>query len=837
MASNHPGGPTGRSPFPARRRAPRTSFESFTEESHSPFLNNLLRFSPKNASLSPLNRNSVTNAGQPPRGGGRTRGGAFFAQTASTPVHGETTTTTTDPPFSPAAAGGSTPPTADTTTTTTPVWIDGVPLDQLRALTHSSLLSSPPTAVLYASLVYSKTHAPRDALVLARAHCTAHQMDACLRLLDAAGLLLVQQQPSAAESGGSWQAVLVACQALAYQEEWNMMIDLLEDVCRSNSSSTTTTTTSTVGVDASSSTTTFGQLASSQPLEDTDTIGWRELQRSIPSPSEHEVHPLALLCWHRGHAYYETGCSLRATTFWKLALRMDCRCQPAWESLLQKNLLSVQEAHHVVTEQMEFRKDQEWLRALYMARIELTPQEPTAISTTTTSIANKMATTTKMPAVPETPIGPSFADPDASSIDASSSMIHNMTSPMHVMVRTPTTGTGFPGAGGAVVSKLVTAPPQIQKDVDEAFADLWDKYKLQDAPQILAMAARRAYRRYEWKQALQYCQDLAQLNPSLDDAAFCYVATLIHLGHKRVLFRLAHEWVSANPQSASAWFAVGGYYYCIGRYHVAQRHFCRATRLDSQCPEAWIAFGCSFAACDESDQALASFRAAQRLSPGEHTSLLYMGMEYVRTNHTVLAHYFLHAAKTASGGDPLCLHELGVLAAHTGDVASAVQWYRRALATTAVENNDDDDDHVDGCTDPYWEPTLFNLGHALRKLRRYPEAEQCYRKCIALCPDHCAAYTALAFTYHLMGALDRAISLYHQALSLKPDDPLSTDMLHKALQSQVEQQARRLMALPPLAAANQPTTGTPRYQQQQASWKEDSSHMSEGMDDSDMDMR
>jgi anaphase-promoting complex subunit 6 len=81
----------------------------------------------------------------------------------------------------------------------------------------------------------------------------------------------------------------------------------------------------------------------------------------------------------------------------------------------------------------------------------------------------------------------------------------------------------------------------------------------------------------------------------MTDAAFCYVATLVILGHKRVLFRLAHEWVETSPKSAQAWFAVGAYYFCCERYHVAQRHFCRATRLDPQCTEAWIAFGCSFA--------------------------------------------------------------------------------------------------------------------------------------------------------------------------------------------------------------------------------------------------
>eukprot|EP00934_Nitzschia_sp_Nitz4_P007901 Nitzschia sp. Nitz4//scaffold967_size534//9//518//NITZ4_009339-RA/size534-processed-gene-0.1-mRNA-1//1//CDS//3329560528//7891//frame0 len=168
-----------------------------------------------------------------------------------------------------------------------------------------------------------------------------------------------------------------------------------------------------------------------------------------------------------------------------------------------------------------------------------------------------------------------------------------------------------------------------------------DTYKLSQSSEVLAMAAERAYRQSDLPLALKYCQELARVDPLCTTAGYVHVSTLVALGHKRTLFRLAHEWVDAAPKSARAWYAVGSYYFACGRYHVAQRHFCRATRLNSDVVECWIAFGVSFAACDESDQALASFRAAQRLAPGDPTSLLYIGMEYLRTNHKTLAEHFL----------------------------------------------------------------------------------------------------------------------------------------------------------------------------------------------------
>jgi len=552
---------------------------------------------------------------------------------------------------------------------------------------------------------------------------------------------------------------------------------------------------------------TFHTMAvSQQPINDNDGIGWQVLKRSISAAISNNhttnasntnnsisIHPLALICWYRGLAYHETDSGIRATTYWKLALQLDCQCQAAWEALLDKNLLTPAAAHQLLRQdhaqtQVAFAPHQEWLRALYLARIELTPQEPVAVSSSSHEddssgggISNINNNTSML------------ANLDASSIQMSSPM-PNFQTPggalKNLAAPPPNTIVASIG-GGAGDGTSQTTPPQIQQDVDTAFDNLWNKFKLQDSPQVLAMAARRAYRRYDWKNALMYCQELSQLDPAVEEVVYCYVATLVLLGHKRVLFRLAHEWVEASPKAAHAWFAVGAYYYCIQRYHVAQRHFCRATRLDPQCTPAWIAFGCSFAACDESDQALASFRAAQRLSPGEHTSLLYMGMEYARTNHLVLAQYFLQAAAKASGGDPLCLHELGVLAAQKEEHSEAIALFRRALASMiSVESSITSSapsslqECIDLCHDSYWEPTIFNLGHSYRKTRQFDEAERCFARCVALCPDRFSTYSALAFTEHLKGDLDSAIAHYHEALGIKPDDPFSTDMLNRALTEQ-----------------------------------------------------
>jgi anaphase-promoting complex subunit 6 len=376
----------------------------------------------------------------------------------------------------------------------------------------------------------------------------------------------------------------------------------------------------------------------------------------------------------------------------------------------------------------------------------------------------------------------------------------------------------------AAANAETPAQPQVpcHVKVQEAFSELTNTHKLGHSPHVLALAARHAYNCYEWKTCLSLCEELAAQGsivpssaasssslPSISslsstsDAAYCYIAVLVLLGRHRSLFALAHEWVSAAPKSPLSWFAVGAYYYATGRYHVAQRHFCRATRLDPHCSPAWMAFGCSFAVVDESDQALASFRAAQRLSPGDTLPLLYMGVEYVRTNHLPLAQHFLRCARAQSQDDPLCLHESGVLDLQRGDLESAIQWFSRALQTLNKDSVVDGDASkvsvetaILECSDPYWEPTIFNLGHAYRKSRQFDLAMLCFERCIAL-TQSASGYAALAFTTHLSGAVDAAISLYHQALAVKPDDPFSSELLSRALRESMMSGLDDLLSIPP----------------------------------------
>ncbi|KAI8014830.1 Anaphase-promoting complex subunit 6 [Camellia lanceoleosa] len=79
----------------------------------------------------------------------------------------------------------------------------------------------------------------------------------------------------------------------------------------------------------------------------------------------------------------------------------------------------------------------------------------------------------------------------------------------------------------------------------------------------------------------------------------------------------------------------------------------------------------------------------------------------------------------------------------------AVWWFEKTLA------------HIPSLSG-MWEPTVINLAHALRKLKRYREAITYYEKALALSTRSLSTYAGLAYTYHLQDNFTTAITYYHK---------------------------------------------------------------------------
>ncbi|EYU26316.1 hypothetical protein MIMGU_mgv1a004647mg [Erythranthe guttata] len=248
-----------------------------------------------------------------------------------------------------------------------------------------------------------------------------------------------------------------------------------------------------------------------------------------------------------------------------------------------------------------------------------------------------------------------------------------------------------------------------------------------------------------------------------------HLAAAMELGHSNELYLMACNLVKDYPQKALSWFAVGCYYFCTKKYDQSRRYFSKATSLDGTFAPGWIGCGNAYAAQEEGDQAMSAYRTAARLFPGCHLPTLYIGMEYMRTHSFKLAEQFFMQAQIICPSDPLVYNELGVVAYHMKEYKKAVWWFEKTLA------------HVPSSLSEMWEPTLVNLAHSLRKLKRYNEAITYYEKALALSTRSLSTYAGLAYTYHLQENFTAAITYYHKALWIKTDDQFCTEMLTLAL--------------------------------------------------------
>ncbi|XP_072179997.1 cell division cycle protein 16 homolog [Diadema setosum] len=289
--------------------------------------------------------------------------------------------------------------------------------------------------------------------------------------------------------------------------------------------------------------------------------------------------------------------------------------------------------------------------------------------------------------------------------------------------------------------------------------------------------AERHYYNCDFRTSYKITRSVLESDPFHERCLPVHVATLVELRLSNELFYLAHRLVDLHPDKAVSWFAVGCYYYIVGKNEPARRFLSKATAIDRLYGPAWLAFGHSFAAEGEHDQAMAAYFTASRLMKGCHLPLLYVGLEYGLTRNFKLADKFFNQALGIACNDPFVLHEMGVVAFHNGDWETAATHFNQAL--TIVQNISSQT-----VTDK-WEPLLNNLGHVYRKLKKYEKALDCHRQALVLSPQNPSTFSAIGYVYALTGQFSRAIDYFHKALGVGRDDTFSVTMLTHSIEQYI----------------------------------------------------
>ncbi|PZC74056.1 hypothetical protein B5X24_HaOG208425 [Helicoverpa armigera] len=255
--------------------------------------------------------------------------------------------------------------------------------------------------------------------------------------------------------------------------------------------------------------------------------------------------------------------------------------------------------------------------------------------------------------------------------------------------------------------------------------------------------ARRLAAACRWQDALRA---LDTVDPwcCVDVRAAC----LVELKKSTELFAFAHSLVDAYPNVWSSWYAVGCYYYLIGKSELARRYLSKAKSLEPSAGCVWLAYGHSFAADSEHDQAMAA----------------YFKIECVDFPERAKWHRVVTLAR-----DPHVAHEAGAAAFADGDYRSAHALWLAALDAATPPGREE--------VPARWAGTLDALGHACRALGRPGEALQWHGRALALRPARPSSLTASGLCLALLGRERAAADVLHAALARDPDDVVALALL------------------------------------------------------------
>ena len=286
---------------------------------------------------------------------------------------------------------------------------------------------------------------------------------------------------------------------------------------------------------------------------------------------------------------------------------------------------------------------------------------------------------------------------------------------------------------------------------------------------VMLSAGMRLLASHKIDQAYELACRILREDPFLLAAVPLHCGCMAALGEIGELYNLSHNLVREYPESAAAWYAAGTYYYVIKKYEQARKFFIKAYKMEKDYLPAWIAYGHTYAAQDQSDQAMSAYRTVSRLFPGCYFASLYMGMEYLRTKNLRTALLSFELAKQVNDADPIVWNEIGVVLYKKQDFKNANEALMKALRL------------CDGVLHSTSETIMFNLAHTYRKLHEFEKAIEYYLKCIQFNSRCATTYSAIGLAYYLNGKVHEAVDAFNKALFLKSNDRFTNDLLYIAL--------------------------------------------------------
>ncbi|EEC19496.1 cell division cycle regulator protein, putative [Ixodes scapularis] len=240
---------------------------------------------------------------------------------------------------------------------------------------------------------------------------------------------------------------------------------------------------------------------------------------------------------------------------------------------------------------------------------------------------------------------------------------------------------------------------------------------------IATSMAEKCFYNCDYKQCFEITSVVLSKDPYHTDCLPVHISCLLELGKSNALFYLAHKLVDLFPDNAISWFAVGCYYFLVGKADSARRYLSKATVLDQVFGPAWLMYGHSFAVESEHDQAMAAYFKALQLMKGKATVLdQVFGPAWLMYGHSF-----------------------------------------------AVESEHDQ--------------AMAAYFKALQLMKgKYNKALEYHQQALVLSPKNASTLSAIGFVHSLMCHWSEAVDYFHKALGLQRDDTFSTTMLSQVIE-------------------------------------------------------
>lgn len=309
---------------------------------------------------------------------------------------------------------------------------------------------------------------------------------------------------------------------------------------------------------------------------------------------------------------------------------------------------------------------------------------------------------------------------------------------------------------------------------EEAESILREEYRLGDNSDVLLSRADYLYIQCNYDECLNVCIKVMEKDPCNLNLMSNYLSCLYELGGRNKLFLKAHQLAESHPTHPLTWLAIGIYYLSINKILEARKYFSKATMLDPSSGQAWIGFAHTFALEGEHEQAISAYAFAARLFPGTHVPNLFLGMQHLQMNNVNLAEEYLSASYQICNSDPLLLNELGVINYHKSAFQKAESYLQEALGAAKYLNSESQT----------WISIHCNLGHVYRRSNQPYKALDCFNQAFKLSHRNDSnILSSMGLLYMKLGEVFKAINVLHDALALSPSDPVASDLLKRALES------------------------------------------------------